>query len=451
MSGGKGGDKTTTENTQSSLPEWARPYYEDMLGRGQQESQQPYQPYPGQRLSYFAPMEQESLARIGELGVSGTSPELNAAGQTAYRLTGGWDPGIAQPITSNYTPGRPPGFNYNAQSRESAYNANQLGPEGYYDAGSREMGFDPGTLNDPTQIQSYMDPYFQNVVDVEKREASRQGDMRNAQTGLAAAGQGSLGGYREALLRAENERNLMQQTGDIQTRGSQSAFQSAVQRMEQDRQARAQAEQFGQSQFGMNEQFKQRAAELQQQGFSANEAARQAQEELAQGQFGLSAQDRQYGAGLGLQGYMAYEQAKQAAAQMGLSAQEIEQAGRIAQNSGLLGIGSMNLGAAGQLGQFANQRQGMELERLNAMLQAGGMERGLMQQGLDTGYGDYMRQQAYPWQQLQNYAGLLTGSPVQPNQNQTATQPGASWLQQALGTGIAAYGMYNAYQGGWGD
>ena len=47
------------------------------------ESAQEYTPYPAARLAYFTPAEQEAMSRFTEMGVSGTSPELDVAGNIA--------------------------------------------------------------------------------------------------------------------------------------------------------------------------------------------------------------------------------------------------------------------------------------------------------------------------------------------------------------------------------
>ena len=68
----------------------------------------------------------------------------------------------------------------------------------------------------------------------------RNDSIRNQNIGLDAAKQGGLGGYRDAIMRSENERDVMQQMGDIQTQGQQAAFADAKQSFEADRAARGQ-------------------------------------------------------------------------------------------------------------------------------------------------------------------------------------------------------------------
>ena len=58
-----GGGSAPTETTQivSNLPEYAEPYYKDLLARAGLESAQEYTPYPAARLAYFTPAEQEAM------------------------------------------------------------------------------------------------------------------------------------------------------------------------------------------------------------------------------------------------------------------------------------------------------------------------------------------------------------------------------------------------------
>jgi hypothetical protein len=74
---------------------------------------------------------------------------------------------------------------------------------------------------------SYMSPYMQNVVDIQKREAQRQSGVQGTQQQAQAAQAGAFGGSRDAIMRAERERNLGTQMNDIQAQGLQSAYQAA--------------------------------------------------------------------------------------------------------------------------------------------------------------------------------------------------------------------------------
>lgn len=202
---GGGGASGPSESrvTQTNLPEFAEPYYHDLLARMGYESAQPYTPYPGQRLQYFTPMEQEAMGRMGLMGVSGTPAEFDQMSSILSSVGRG--------------------------------------------GGTYRPSFDPGSLADREEIQKYMDPYMQEVVEREKDEAMRVSQRLGQDIGLKSAGAGSLGGYREAIMQSERQRNAEDQMGDIQTKGLQSAYRQALQSFEADRQARAMLEQMRQA------------------------------------------------------------------------------------------------------------------------------------------------------------------------------------------------------------
>ena len=53
--GGGGGQPTSQTVTQTNLPEYARPYFENLLNRTQSQSYQQYQPYCAPRIAGFTP------------------------------------------------------------------------------------------------------------------------------------------------------------------------------------------------------------------------------------------------------------------------------------------------------------------------------------------------------------------------------------------------------------
>jgi hypothetical protein len=87
---------------------------------------------------------------------------------------------------------------------------------------------DAGPQGFAQQVGQYMSPYMQNVVDREKMEAYRASQMLGQQQQARATQAGAFGGYREGIERAERERGLRSQLGDIQTRGLQSAYDRAA-------------------------------------------------------------------------------------------------------------------------------------------------------------------------------------------------------------------------------
>ena len=58
--GGGGGGAPTQQNvTQTNLPEYARPYYENIMQRAQAESYRQYEPYQAERIAGFTPAQEQ--------------------------------------------------------------------------------------------------------------------------------------------------------------------------------------------------------------------------------------------------------------------------------------------------------------------------------------------------------------------------------------------------------
>ena len=178
--GGGGGGPSQQTVTQTNLPEYARPYFENLLERGQAESYRGYTPYEGQRVAEFTPGQ--------------TQVQQEALGMQT--------PGQFAPATAGTQAGMGLG----------------------YGAGLMGLGT---AFTDPTQMMS---PYMQGVVDVQKREAITDAQKAQLMTNLGAARQGTYGGARQLLAGTEREHALGQQLGDIQARGLQTAYEQAAQR-----------------------------------------------------------------------------------------------------------------------------------------------------------------------------------------------------------------------------
>jgi hypothetical protein len=203
VGGGGGGSSGTQTVEQTNVPSWLRPQFEDMMGRGIALSQKDYELYPGERTADFTQMQQDAFDRAGQQGVAGQIGQATGLAGLAS-LQG-----------------------LNAQ-------------------------FDPYATGQFTgqTAQQYMNPFMQNVVDIQKREAQRQSQIGQTQDQARAVQAGAFGGSRQAILQAERERNLGQQLGDIQATGSQAAFQAAQDQFNREQQTREQSRQFGAG-FGM--------------------------------------------------------------------------------------------------------------------------------------------------------------------------------------------------------
>ena len=179
--GGGGGPQQVTQTT-SNLPEYARPYFENLLQRGQAESYREYTPYQGERLAGFTPAE---LA-------------------------------VQQEIMGMQTPG------------QFGVGTGMLGAGGLGSLSAGQQYF--GMATDPNMMQAFMSPYQQNVTDIAKASALREAQMAQRAANLQAGRRaGALGSSGNILAQAERERGTLDRMAQIQAEGSQKAFEAARQ------------------------------------------------------------------------------------------------------------------------------------------------------------------------------------------------------------------------------
>jgi hypothetical protein len=87
----------------------------------------------------------------------------------------------------------------------------------------------PQTSQQPSNIaQSYMNPFLQSVLDPQLAELRRQNDITNMNANARYAGQGAFGGGRQAVMNAENNRNLMQEMNKTVGQGYSNAYDKAM-------------------------------------------------------------------------------------------------------------------------------------------------------------------------------------------------------------------------------
>jgi hypothetical protein len=411
-------DPTSTTVYQQALPEYAAPYFERLLQRAETESLQGYQPYTGARLAGFAPLEEQAQAGYGTLAAPA---QLGAATGVAAQVAGAQVPDAFQYATAT-GPGQfqaayaPTGImaGYQAGVGPQAYTAGQLGIP---------TRFDQGLLS------QYMSPYQEQVTSAAVREIEKAAQRGRTGVSQAASQAGGRGGYREALERAELQRNVLEQVGDVTARGRQQAFESALQQLERDRQAQMQA-------FGLQEGARQAQAASGLQGFQAQEAARQAAAQMGMTAQQATGQQQLAAAELAARQEAAREAARQQQAQLGLAGLQQNVAAQ-----------QQRLAAAQQLGALGAQEQAMGLERLAAQEAAGQRQRAMRQASLDVGYEDFLRQMGYTQGQLGFFSNILRGVPVQPTQTVSTFQQQPSLFQSVLGTGLGALGLYKSFQG----
>jgi len=310
--GGGASDKPQkSEVTQTNIPEYARPYVETMLGAGQQQI---FNYEPEGDVYEDVPIYGPPTGRGGQRQQIGTEKKLVSSGNMVPTSIKPYQAFSQDP--SKYFAGFSPMQEQSFQGAANLGVAPQLaGATGMAaEAGMRGLDtrYQTGRFDAPLfggmAAQQYMNPYMQNVVDIQQREAQRQADIAGTQRGAQAVQSGAFGGSRQAIMDAEAARNLATQKGDIQAQGLNQSYQQA------------------------------------QQQFNADMARRQQAQQLYE-------QSRQYGSGLGLQGL---QTGLQAAGQLGQLGQT-----QYGQNVG-------NIQLQNQLG---GQQQQLEQAKINQQVQ----------------------------------------------------------------------------------
>ena len=301
-------------------------------------------------------------------------------------------------------------------------------------ANYNEYGFQQPDTFTGESVGQYMSPYMQNVVDVQKQQAQLDFDRQQAARDAAAVQAGAFGGSRQAVGDYLAQEGLARQMGDIQAAGQQQAFEQAARMFGEDRAAQMEMERLRAAELARVQAG--RAGELGrvqtgEVGETARvQAARAA--ELGRVQQALE-QSRQFGAG---QALAAEQAAISAAGQMGTMGQGI---GALGMNIGQTG---MNIGSLGQsLAGLGERQRAADIQGAQLLETVGRDIRAEDQARLDLAYEDFQRQRDYPIQQYERMAGILRGVPVTPNVEQQR-MVNYNPVQQALGAGISALGLY---------
>jgi hypothetical protein len=399
------------QQTTTTIPDYAKPYVEELLGSAQgltDINQNPYMQYMGDRVAQFTPLQQQSYENAGLMRSAPQLQDASAmagmAGLGALNTQYTFDPYQTQSITGGRQqsyPAQIPGTGGGLPSRAMG---NQMDPGAAYRstgmpmedvaqgsslslAGAEEMSaYAPQQLQVMPQqggfggqqqgqtpqapqntLQQYMNPYMQNVVERQQQDAQRQAQIAGQAQQAQAARSGAFGGSGDYLMRGQAAGNLARQKGDIQAQGLNNAYTQAM------------------SQFNTEQQQRQAAAQL-------------------------NAQQQQFGAGLGLQGLQTANQAATNLANIGQT--------QYGQNMGILGMQN----------QFGGQQQQQ------------------VQNVLNNQYGDFLSAQNHPYKQLGFMSDMLRGLPLT-QQSQSMYGQAPSMVQQVAGLGITGKAL-GAFAGG---
>ncbi len=408
---------TAVQQQQIGFAPQLAPYGESVLAGMAKAVEQPYESYAdwaqkyglsGDQVARFSDLQNQSFQGAQNLGVNGYSQ--NAA-QGISNLS-------AQAGNTQYNPYQ---FGFNQVSAPGLQNYQLQGPANVQGPGAAQQ---VGTQSFTGQgtAEQYMNPYMQNVVDIQKREAQRQSGIQGTQQQGQAVQSGAFGGSRDAIMRAERERNLGTQMSDIQAQGSNAAYQQAQQQFNAEQAARLQAQQANQ-QAGLT------TSQQNLQAMLANQSAG-----LNTGIQNLNAylQTQQLGSGQNLQAQLANQQ-------QGMSAQQAaEQSRQFGANLGLQGtqMGLQGYAALGSQGQnLYNQNVG----NLNLQNQHGAQQQQTAHNILDIGQQNYAAEQNDPYRRIGFASDIVRGAPMS-DLGSTVYKERPTLLSQGLGAAAAYYG-----------
>ena len=187
----------------STLSEWAGPYVTNMMGKAEALSNTPYQVYQGPMTAGESSLQSNLFQGLGSINFpSQLGQSFSSTG--AYQLP-------------NMTPAKP--------------------------------GSAPMAPAGPTGIAAnYMNPYLQAVLNPQLTELRRQNDITNMNTNAKLTGAGAYGGGRQAIMNAENDRNMMMEMNKTVGQGYANAYDKAMQQFNTEQgQAKTLADMIGQA------------------------------------------------------------------------------------------------------------------------------------------------------------------------------------------------------------
>jgi hypothetical protein len=317
--------------------------------------------------------------------------------------------------------------NVNANLRSAQYgNANQglLGAQDYGTGQSFQES-----------VQNFMNPYTDQVVNSSLKDINRARQMADLSTMGGAAKSGAFGGSREALMRAENTRNALDQAASTAGQLRSQGFNTAANLAQQEKLQR-----LGLTAADLqNVRGYQSAGNLQGQSLTAKDLqdVRGLQSQGALAAQGLDAQGALTAQGLGAQSDRDVMSLQQQLQRQGNQLQ-VEQA-RLAEQF-RQGAGALNLQGAGALGNLNQMNVADRRQRITDLLAAGAGQDNRNQQDLDFIYNEFQRELGYPMDMIN-----LRNAAISPATNSVVTTSsplyGQNPLLQGLGAGLSTYSL----------
>lgn len=198
-------------STQGLAP-WAAGYITDYLGKAQALANTPYQTYQGPLTAGASDLQTKAFQGIGNLSV---------------------------PNNGMYTP---VGGTFASSGAYQPFGGGNTITVGGDDSGGGAQG--------TSQVQQYMNPYLQSVLDPQLAALRRQSQINQNAIGAKFAGSGAFGGGRQAIGQAQANASLARDLNQTVGQGYANAFDAAQQQFNTEQQRKIQEAQYG-ADFGL--------------------------------------------------------------------------------------------------------------------------------------------------------------------------------------------------------
>jgi hypothetical protein len=244
-SGGGGGGSQTSTSYSTNLPEYAQPYYSELMRQtgkavystdpsGNVTGVQPYTPYTGTtnitdpttgKLVSSAPGQQVANLTPQQLAANAQTSTLSTPGQFGAATTGlgaGTTLGLGAGVT-----GLSNALSYQPQQVSTGQFGNQAASQ-------------------------YMSPYLQASLAPQLAYQQKLYGQQNSADAMGAINRGTFGGARQALLQSQNQQNQNMNLANILGQGLNTGYQNAQTQFNADQARNLQAQQSNQQAFGQN-------------------------------------------------------------------------------------------------------------------------------------------------------------------------------------------------------
>ena len=344
----------STKTQETKLPIWQEDFIrENILPKGLDIADTEYTAYAGDMIAGMTPMQDQALSGFGN---------LNMGGQTYDEAIG------VQSRLSNFNP--------------SDMSAAQIAEvERMQGVGAVRSAMSPDQIGvnqlASTNLDAYMSPYAQSVIDAGQADIERQRQMASNTLGAQAEAASAFGGSRQAVQEGVLAGEALRQAGALSAQQRQQGYNTALQS--------------GQFDIGNVQQARALASG---QNMTANTLGQQAREAAA-------ARDQAARSGN-----------MQAANQFAVQQAQLEQAANAANYQGQFQAANIQGTAANSMGKLAGDQLGSQLSGLGAQMAAGEQQRALEQAQLQADYAMFQQEQADPLSKLNALLAAGSGVPA---------------------------------------